>query len=248
MAFTINTAKNNRILFMEVFMRKLIAVLVVLLMTATLAFAGGGQSSTTAGRAKITVELFDRGTEGGRTKVDDNEWTKWIKAKVLKDLNIEVSFLPVGRWSEETDIVNLMASGSAPDLCYTYSTAMVNSFRDQGGFTDFAPYVEKMLPDMKKLLGTDPALVGKDFIYRDRQQDGKMYSIPSYRVALAIRNIFIRKDWLDKLGLPLPKNMDEFHNALIAFRDRDPGNVGKQNVIDMYINPIWGAAAFLTRA
>jgi putative aldouronate transport system substrate-binding protein len=215
-------------------MRKLISVLVVLLVTATLAFAGGGQSTTTrGGPAKITVEIFDRGTDGGRTRADDNAWLTWVKDKVLKDLNIEVSFLAVGRWSEEADIVNLMASGSAPDLCYTYSTAMVNNFRDQGGIIDLAPHVEKLLPDMKKLLGSDPALPGKDFIYRNRLQDGKMYSIPSYRVALAIRNIFIRKDWLDKLGLPLPKTMDEFHNALIAFRDRDPGNVGRQNVIPL---------------
>jgi putative aldouronate transport system substrate-binding protein len=218
---------------MEDFMRKLIAVLAVLLMTATLAFAGGSQSTTTTNRAKITVEIFDRGTDGGRTRADDNAWTTWIKNKVLKDLNIEVTFLPVGRWSEETDIVNLMASGSAPDLCYTYSTAMVNSFRDQGGIIDIAPYVERLLPDTKKLLGSDPALPGKDFIYRNRLPDGKMYSIPSYRVALAIRNIFIRKDWLDKVGLRVPTNMDEFHNALIAFRDRDPGNVGRQNVIPL---------------
>ncbi|MER2139534.1 MAG: hypothetical protein ABS965_05370, partial [Succiniclasticum sp.] len=32
-------------------------------------------------------------------------------------------------------------------------------------------------------------------------------------------NTFIRKDWLDKLGLALPTNEDEFYNCLVAFRD-----------------------------
>jgi putative aldouronate transport system substrate-binding protein len=217
---------------MEDYMKKIMAVLVILLMTAGLMFAGGGQQPST-GSTRLTVEVFDRGTDGGRTRVDNNAWTQWIQEKVKRDLNIDVTFFPVGRWSEETDIINLMAAGSAPDLCYTYSTPMINNFRDQGGILDLAPYVDRLLPDMKRLLGADPALPGKDFIWRNQLQDGKMYSIPSYRVALAIRNIFIRKDWLDALRLPLPTNIDEFHNALIAFRDRDPGNVGRQNVVPL---------------
>ncbi|MDR2730709.1 MAG: hypothetical protein LBB81_07425, partial [Treponema sp.] len=74
-------------------MRKFITVLVVLLMTATQVFAGGRQSTATTGTlpVKLTVEIFDRGTDGGRTKADDNAWTAWVKDKVLKDLNIEVT-------------------------------------------------------------------------------------------------------------------------------------------------------------
>jgi len=214
-------------------MKKTLAVFVILLMTAALVFAsGGGQTSPAqSGPTKIVVELFDRGTDGGKSQADNNAWTQWVKEKVLKDLNIDVTFFAVGRWTENTDIINLMAAGSAPDLCYTYNTAMISSFRDQGGIMNLAPQVDRVLPDMKKLLGADPALAGKDFIWRNAQPDGRMFSIPSYRVALAMRNIFIRKDWLDKLGLPLPKTTQEFHDALVAFRDRDPGNVGRNNVV-----------------
>ncbi|MCL2834393.1 MAG: extracellular solute-binding protein [Treponema sp.] len=214
-------------------MKKAFAVLVILAMTSALVFASGGGQSTAAaaGPTKITVELFDRGTDGGKSQADNNAWTQWVKDKLLKDLNIDVTFFLVGRWTENTDIINLMAAGSAPDLCYTYNTGMISSFRDQGGILDLSPNVDKLLPDMKKLLGSDPAFAGKDFIWRNLQPDGKMYSIPSYRVALAMRNTFIRKDWLDKLGLPIPTNKQQFHDALVAFRDKDPGNVGKNNVV-----------------
>ena len=216
-------------------MRRSISVFVIFLITILLVFTGCNRQSQagSSGPDRLTVQIFDRGTDGGRTRVDDNAWISWIKEKVLRDLNIEVTFFPVGRWSEETDIVNLMASGSAPDLCYTYSTAMVSSFRDQGGIMDLSPYIESHLPDMKRLLGDDPAIQGKDFIYRNQLQDGRIFSIPSYRVALAIRNIFIRKDWLDTLGLSIPTNMDQFYSALVAFRDNDPGNVGRQNVVPL---------------
>ncbi|MDR0503874.1 MAG: extracellular solute-binding protein [Treponema sp.] len=234
-------------------MKKLLLVLVMLL-AATMVFAGGSKDSGSRPAApayipkeppppgpavplpatgKLTVEVFDRGTDGGKSMAHDNEWTNWIKQKVKADLGIDVTFIPVGRWSENTDIVNLMAAGpgSAPDLCYTYAHDMVNAFRDQGGIMDLAPYINSYLPDLKKLLGSDPAFSGKDFINRNVDlQTGKIFSIPSYRVAIAQRNIFIRKDWLDKLGLGIPKDYNEFYNTLKAFKARDPGGVGARLV------------------
>ena len=230
-------------------MKKLLMALVILAVTSALVFAGGsGASNTTSASQRITVEIFDRGTDGGRSLAHDNAWTNWIKEKVKRDLNIDVVFTPVGRWSETTDIVNLMASGSAPDLCYTYSGEMVANFRDQGGILDLRPFIDTHLPDLKKLLAEDPAFPGEQFIYRNADpQTGQIFSIPSYRVALAQRNVFIRKDWLDRLGMQVPRNVTEFYNALVAFRDRDPGNVGRNRVVPYGQNSDarWGLADIL---
>ena len=219
-------------------MKRKLAVLIVLFMTATLLFAGGGgQQGTAGGVTRLTVQLFDRGTDGGRTQVDNNAWTDWIKAKVLRDLNIDLNFHVVGRWTENTDIINLMASGAAPDLCYTYNGAMVNSFRDQGGMTNLMPMLN-LLPDARTLLGDDPVFPGQDFIMRAQTPEGRLYSIYSSRVALAQRNIFIREDWLNALRLPVPTTVAQFEATLLAFRDRAaelPGNpanpVTRNNVI-----------------
>ena len=232
-------------------MKKLVLVLMVLLLASIVVFIGGCSRGSAADplaltpTGVLTVEIFDRGTDGGRTLAYDNAWTNWIKEKVRAELGIEVTFIPVGRWSEDTDIVNLMASGSAPDLCYTYSGGMVSAFRDQGGLLNLAPYIDTYLPDLKRLLGEDTAYPGMDFIYRNRDPaTGHIYSIPSYRVITAQRNTFIRKDWLDILGLPVPTNMEEFYQALVAFRDRDPGNVGINRVVPYGQNSDarWGLA------
>ena len=237
-------------------MKKIGLVLVILIMAVGLAFGGGGQQQAKGPVATkvLTVEIFDRGTDGGRSQAHNNAWTDWIKAKVKKDLGIDVTFVPVGRWSEETDMTNLMASQSAPDLCYSYSINMINAYRDQGGIFDLAPYVDKYLPDLKKLLGEDSAFPGKDFIYRQQDQDTKqMFTIPSARVALAQRNIFIRKDWLDKLGLKVPTNITEFHNALVAFRARAtelPGNLTQARVVPFGQNKDarWGFADLINNS
>jgi len=188
---------------------------------------GGDQAARSLTRGtSITVEIFDRGTDGGRSLAANNAWTNWIKEKVKRDLNLDVTFVPVGRWSEPTDIVNLLASGTAPDVSYSYDGGMIDTFRDQGGILNLAPYIDSHLPDLKKLLGADPVFAGKDFIYRNQDQTtGAIYRISSARVALAQRNVFIRKDWLDRLGIAMPTNIQQFHDALVAFRDRNPGNL-----------------------
>ncbi|MDR0321961.1 MAG: extracellular solute-binding protein [Treponema sp.] len=232
--------------------KKLLSALGILLI-AFLFLSNGDQDSsspvpeTFTPTGRLTVEVFDRGTDGGKSLAHDNAWTNWIKEKVKRDLNIDVTFIPVGRWSENTDIVNLMAAGpgSAPDLCYTYAYDMIAAFRDQGGVLDLAPYVDNYLPDLKALLGRDPSFAGREFIYRNRDPNtGKLYYISGYRVALAQRNVFIRKDWLDALGLRVPTNFNEFYQALVAFRDRDPGNVGKNRVVPLGVNEDarWGLA------
>jgi len=224
-------------------MKKMLLALVILMLA--MAFVTTGCKGEPA---ELTVQIFDRGTDGGRSVAHDNAWTNWIKEKVKQDLNIDVTFLPVGRWSEGQDMANLMATASAPDLCYTYSGDMIANFRDQGGILNLAPYIDRYLPDLKKLLGDDPAFPGKDFIYRNADpQTGHIYSIPSYRVALAQRNVFIRKDWLDTLGLGVPRNTQEFYEALVAFRDQDPGRVTRGRIVPFAVNSDarWGLASII---
>jgi putative aldouronate transport system substrate-binding protein len=220
-------------------MKRIMAGILVLL-TGTFVFAGGqsGGSAPSSGRpVAITVEVFDRGTDGGRSDPTNNNWTKWIQEKVLKDENISVTFVPVPRSNETTALNNLMAAGNPPDVCLTYSGDLINSYRVMGGILDLSPYIDTLLPDLKKFLGPDMALPGRDFIRRSMDTaTGKIYSIPGRRMNTARIGTFIRKDWLDKLGLPLPKTTQEFYDALVAFKERDPGGVGANNVIPLTLS------------
>jgi putative aldouronate transport system substrate-binding protein len=182
--------------------------------------------------SEISVEVFDRGTDGGKTDPADNYYTDWIKKKVLNDENIGVNFVKVSRWEENTQLNNLMAAGSAPDVCITYSNDLVTTYRDQGGLADLAPYIDTLLADLDGFLGEDKALEGRRLIERNKIMDtGEIFYIPARRINLAAGNTFIRKDWLDKLNLALPTTTEEFYDALVAFKKKDPGNVGKKNVI-----------------
>jgi putative aldouronate transport system substrate-binding protein len=212
--------------------KKLILV-TMFVFSAAMVFAGGNtESSPGQGAAKITVEVFDRGTDGGKTDPTNNKWTAWIKEKLLKDENIIVEFVPVPRSSETQTLINLMAAGSPPDVAFTYSQADITSWGEQGGLFDMAPYIDTTLKDIKAFLGPDEAVPGRDMIRRAQNNTtGQVFTIPARRMNVALRNVFIRKDWLDKLGLPLPKTKQEFYDTLVAFKEKDPGGVGKDRVV-----------------
>jgi putative aldouronate transport system substrate-binding protein len=202
---------------------------------AALIFAGCSKSESGGdGKAvvEITVEVFDRGTDGGKSDPTKNNWTDWIQKKVLEDEGIKVTFVPVPRADENTALNNLMAAGTAPDVCATYSAELVTMYSELGGLFDMSPYIDTTLKDLKAFLGPDLALPGKALITRNQNNEtGKIYSIPARRMNTARLNLFIRQDWLDKLGLPLPTTPEEYFQALVAFKEQDPGNIGKDKVV-----------------
>lgn len=198
--------------------------------------------------SEITVEIFDRGTDGGKTDPTNNYYTDWIKKKALEDLNIGVNFVAVSRWEEIDQLNNLMAAGTAPDVCMTYSGDLIANYRDLGGLANIASYIDTLLVDLKAFLGPDLALPGRDMIMRNANMEtGEVFSLPARRMNLAALNTFIRKDWLDKLGLPVPTTTQEFYDALVAFKTQDPGNVGKDKVVPftMTSDVRWRAATLL---
>jgi putative aldouronate transport system substrate-binding protein len=204
-------------------------------MTAAILFAGGqggGSAGTKPVASSISVEVFDRGTDGGRSDPTNNNWTTWIREKLLKDENIDITFVAIPRGQEGPGLTTMMAAGDAPDISISYDTGLVTTFSIQGGLVDMNPYVDSLMPDLKEWLGDDEALPGKKLIYRllDRQTD-KLYAVPARRTVLPREGLFIRKDWLDKLGLPLPTTTEEFYNTMVAFKEKDPGGVGKEKVI-----------------
>ncbi|MCL2020141.1 MAG: hypothetical protein FWG70_10360 [Oscillospiraceae bacterium] len=105
---------------------------------------------------KITVEVFDRQKDEG-TPADKNVWSEWIKKSVLEELNIEIEWVVVPRWEEEDIIIAMLASGSAPDVCYTYNQNAVTEYGEMV-LLNLEPYFDghkEILPNVWGLLGSD---------------------------------------------------------------------------------------------
>lgn len=68
---------------------------------------------------------------------------------------------------------------------------------------------------------------------RDKMEDGNVYwlsplTVGDYegRVTGSVKGAMIRKDWLDKLNLPIPQTTDELYDALLAFQTQDVNGNG----------------------
>ena len=164
---------------------------------------------------KITVEVYDRGNDGGSDPTN-NMYTEYIKQGVLADHNIEVEFVAVPRWTEVEQINNLLAAGDAPDVCYTYDYPTIQTYANMGGVIDLGQYVDTY----KDLLPNLWAWLGDTNIYWDKDPvAGTIWALEG-KLAVSNRiNTFVRQDWLDALGLQAPTTKAEFEEMLIAFRD-----------------------------
>lgn len=164
---------------------------------------------------KITVEVYDRGNDGGSAP-EDNYYTKFIKEGMLRDHNVEVEFVPVGRWTEVDEINNLLASGKAPDICVTYDYPTIQTYASMGGVLDMAPYVDdykEILPDIWDLL------TETNMYYQKDPNEGTIWAIKALMKHNLRINTFVREDWMTKLGIKEPTTIEEFEAMLKSFKE-----------------------------
>ncbi len=173
----------------------------------------------------ITVELFDRSNAPEGSTILDNKWTKYAQEQ-MKKVGINVEFVAVPRSDEITKMQTMMASGTAPDLTCTYTYSYAEDYYNDGGIWDLSEFVdgENQVKNLKAYLGEDVIDIGRG--------RGALYGIVARRATTAKSNLFIRQDWLEKLGMETPSTPDELYDYLEACVKNNPD--GLSNVIGAY--------------
>ena len=67
-------------------------------------------------------------------------------------------------------------------------------------------------------------------------ENGGMYALPTVDLTQADSvdyQVYINRDWLDTLGLPMPTDIDSLYETLVAFRDQDPNGNGKKDELPL---------------
>ena len=86
------------------------------------------------------------------------------------------------------------------------------------------------------------ALLNAD-CFKNLAIDGKMYFMPCPAPGYG-NTIYVRKDWLDRLGIAEPKTTEEFEEMLRAFTEDDPDGNGKNDTYGMAASKVFDWISF----
>lgn len=143
-----------------------------------------------------------------------------ILQQLNKDLNIDLDFMATNGGDIDQQLSVKIAGGTPPDVFQLMDTSnSLNTFANQGVLLELDPYLDKM-PNVKSALSEADLNKGK--------VNGKLYAIPK-RVTIPMNSLWVRKDWLDKLGLKPPTTPEELKQVAIAFTEQDPDGNNKKD-------------------
>ena len=163
----------------------------------------------------------------------DNAYLDLIK----EVLNVEyvVEFDVPGGDYDQTLLLRA-ASDTLPDTFaisnQARSMTLFQNLVDAGKLADLTPAYNASIGGMTKQYMTETNM---DEILRFMTVDGKIYAAQGGQEGYNTAVLWIRQDWLDKLGLEAPKTLEELTTVAQAFSDGNPG--GQDNTIGICFNP-----------
>ncbi|UUZ96809.1 extracellular solute-binding protein [Paenibacillus sp. P25] len=180
----------------------------------------GDDSSAAGGGGKdgkpVQVKVFKSHMGVGTIPDANNAHVKYIAEKT----GVEYHLITTPPGSEPTEFLNLtIASGDLPDILRPIG-GVEQTLIKQGGALPLDDLLPKYAPNVWKSIPKEAWDV-----VRSASPDNHIYYVPKVFL-VPERAPMIRKDWLDKLGLAMPKTAEEYKEVLRAFRDKDPNGNG----------------------
>jgi putative aldouronate transport system substrate-binding protein len=198
----------------------------VFALTAIPAFAGGNQQKSQQvqqATGKLTnLKVMQYVLSNQQVDFDN----LWFYKELEKKTGVHVQWDVVKDTDWNTQINLRFAAMDLPDLFRTGAVDVEDYGVSQKLLVPLDAYLKDNMPNYYSRLFMNDA---DKSLY---SSDGKMYSIAN----LTAQNVnhqgnhYINKTWLDKLGLAIPKTVDELTAVLRAFRDRAP-NGNPQTVL-----------------
>jgi len=208
----------------------------VILTGITILSACGNQSPDNKGKESndaeatnvpsINITMSSRSLPYIESSPNINEDKYVKKLEELSKTNVKIELIPQTDFDQKLNLL-LAANEKLPDLLeiMAINTTTTSNAVENGAFLELNDLIDQYGPNLKANIPQDvwnsPAI----------SREGKIFAIPTINGVTHNQVIYVRKDWLDKLGLQVPKTIDEYINVLKAFRDQDPNGNGKKDEI-----------------
>lgn len=191
-------------------------------------------SATPFGRYEETVTytlgkmsgLNDSNMPEGDT-YENNAYTRYLKSKLNiqnKDV-FEVS--ESDNFGETVSMV--IASKNLPDVMVINDSDTLQMLVDNDMIEDLTSAYENCTSDRIKEIYESYG----DAILDNVTFDGKLMALPETNIENGASLLWLRKDWLDKLGLSAPETIDDVEEIVREFVEKDPGGNGEGKTLGL---------------
>ena len=158
-----------------------------------------------------TLSIFV--TNQGRTWKEDSPANIEMQRRLGFNLDVDIA-------EPQSDRFNMMvASGELPDMCFVPGMNFLE-YLSSGYFMQLDELIEEYGPELKAHIAPE--------IWKLVEYDDHYYCIPDANMGSKYLT-HIRQDWLDSLGLEMPKTLDDFTEVLRAFTLNDPDKNGEND-------------------
>ena len=150
----------------------------------------------------------------------DNAYTRYIKS-VINVQNVDAFEANDSQY--DTNVSMAISMGSLPDVMVVSSQDEVEQLVGAGLIEDLTESYNNCISDRIRKMYESYGDSLKDMV----TYDGKIMALPETNITDGPNLVWLRKDWMDKLGLSEPHTIDDVVNIVKHFISEDPGNNGE---------------------
>ncbi|KRG13217.1 ABC transporter substrate-binding protein [Virgibacillus soli] len=171
------------------------------------------------------VDPSDTSLQDGDTPLD-NQYTRHVE----EHLNIKVEHAFTASPSNYDQKVSLAIAGNDLPDAMVVGPVELRQLVEADQIADLTKVYENYAsPAIKEIIDSTDGVALDNVTF-----DGKIMAIPNSQAgADGVHNLWIRKDWLDKLELEVPKTIEELKKVTKAFVEQDPDGNGKDDTIGL---------------
>ncbi len=164
----------------------------------------------------------------------DNAYTRYIKS-VINVQNVDAFEANDSQY--DTNVSMVISMGSLPDIMVVSSQDEVEQLVEAGLIEDLTESYNNCISDRIRKMYESYGDSLKDMV----TYDGKIMALPETNITDGPNLVWLRKDWMDKLGLSEPHTIDDVVNIVKHFISEDPENngvdaSGKPNTVGLAVD------------
>lgn len=149
---------------------------------------------------------------------ENNAYTRYLKEKINIQ-NKDVFEVPENQNYSEAVSLSII-NNQMPDVMVVNDRDTLRQLVDSGKIADLTLAYEKCASDRIKEIY---ASYGDEFL-DNVTFDGKLMALPETNIDDGPNLFWVRRDWMDKLGLSEPKTLTDVENIVREFIDKNPGD------------------------